>query len=302
MITGIAVDIKIFSRVDKLSNLLDSIRYREVETVYIADDGENTEERSKIYTKEYPFRLMVFKLQYDAGPEQCRAHIIKNLSEECLLIVDSDHRLPQEIVPLRTQIQTDESIGGVSELLHETNRIVAACHDLCQNDGPLIRDVRERNPVHIVGGHPFVPFDFILNVAMFRKECLDEYCWDSEYVIRKEHLDFYTGHSRNSDWIFSVYPTVLFGHDPGGDTAYIENRQDRRKLLESRGDFIDKWGYRDIVLGYTEWNSPPVHRPALRSLLKDVYKNSLLSSLSSIQKFIMGIRNWARHYRHCPHI
>jgi glycosyltransferase involved in cell wall biosynthesis len=302
MTADIAVGVKVFSRADKLSNLLDSIRHREVETVYIADDGEKTEEKSKIYAKEYPFELTVFDLPYDAGLGQGRAHIVKNLSEEYLLIVDSDHRLPEEIVPLRTQIQSDENIGGVSGLLHENDRIVATCHDLYQNDGLLIRDVRERKPVRTVGGHPFVPFDFIPNVAMFRKECLEEYCWDSEYVIGKEHLDFYTGHLRNSDWTFGVCPTVFFGHDPGGDTIYVENRQDRRKLLKSRRYFLDKWGYRDIVLGYTEWNSPPIHRPALRSLLKDVYKKSLLNSPSSIQNLIMGIRNRARHYRHRPPI
>lgn len=302
MTEDIAVGVKVFSRPTKLSNLLDSIKHQNIRTVYVADDGERTEEKSGIYNQEYPFELTVFDLPYDAGLGYGRAHIVENLSEDYLLIVDSDHQFPGDISPLHAQLRADQTIGGVGGLLYENERITATCHDLYENDGLLIRDVRERKPVHTIAGHPFVQFDFIPNVALFRKECVEEYCWDPEYVIGKEHLDFYTGHMENTDWTFGVCPTVLFEHHPGGDTKYVENRESRKKLLESRRYFLDKWGYRDIVLGYTEWDGPPIHRPTWGDILKNIYKKSLLASPSSVQNFIMRLRSEIRRYRHRPPI
>jgi glycosyltransferase involved in cell wall biosynthesis len=299
---NIAVGVKVFSRPNKLSNLLNSIDHQNITTVYVADDGERSKEKSRIYDQEYPFELTVFDLPYDAGLGQGRAHIVENFSEEYLLIVDSDHRLPEDISPLYAQLRANQTIGGVSGLLCENERITATCHDIYVKDGLLIRDVRERKPVHIVAGHPFVQFDFIPNIALFRKGCVEDYCWDPEYVIGKEHLDFYTGHMENTDWTFGVCPAVLFEHHPGGDTKYVKNRESRKKLLKSRRYFLDKWGYRDIVLGYTEWDGPPIYRPTWGDILKNIYKKSLLASPSSVQNFIMRLRSEIRRYRHRPPI
>lgn len=300
MSKNIAVGVKVFSRTGKLSALLDSIQHPEIETVYIADDGKQTAEKSEIYDREYSFKLEVFDLPYDAGLGRGRAHIVENLSEEYLLIVDSDHQLPENISPLHAQLQENKKVGGVSGLLFENQRITGHCHDLYEKDGLLIRDVREQKPVQYIANHPFIPFDFIPNVALFRKECLEDYCWDPEYIIGKEHLDFYTGHMKSTDWKFGVCPTVLFKHFPGGDTKYIENRESYRKLLESQKYFLDKWGYKNIVMGYTEWEDPSVHQPKWEHILYDIYKKSLLKSPSSAQNLIMRIRNRVRRYRHRP--
>lgn len=297
-----AVGVKVFSRVDKLSDLLDSIQHPEIKTVYIADDGEQTAEKSKIYDREYPFKLQVFDLPYDAGLGYGRAHIVDNLSEDYLLIVDSDHQLPGDISPLHSQLQEDKDIGGIGGLLYENKKITGSCHDLYERDGLLIRDVKESKPVYSIANHPFIPFDFIPNAALFRKKCIKDYCWDPEYVIGKEHVDFYIGHMKRTEWKFGVCPTIHFKHCPGGDTNYIENRENHRKLLESRNYFLDKWGYRNIVLGYTEWQEPSVNRPSWEHIFADIYKKSLLSSPTTLQNLIMVLRNRVRRFRSRPPI
>lgn len=293
----IAVGVKVFSRTEKLSNLLKSVGEQDIQTVYIADDGEMTDEKARIYERDYPFDLRVFDLPYDAGLGAGRAHIVDHLSEDYLLIVDSDHELLSDVSRLRDQLEQNDSIGGIGGLLYENQRITGHCHDLFENGDLLVRDVKQKKPVQNVAGHPFISFDFIPNVALFRRECLEEYCWDSEYVIGKEHLDFYVGHLKGTTWEFGVCPTVLFGHYPGGDTTYVENRESYRKLMKSREYFLEKWGYDDIVLGFTEWNEPNLQQPSWRELATILTKKVLLSAPRPIQKTLMRARNRIRRRR-----
>jgi glycosyltransferase involved in cell wall biosynthesis len=296
----IAVGVKVFSRTEKLQNLLESIEQQDIGAVYVADDGEMTEEKSTLYGQDFEFDLTVYDLPYDAGLGYGRAHIVENFTEEYLLVVDSDHELIGDVTILRDQLEASESLGGVGGLLYEHERIAGTCHNLHENGDVLIRTVRDRPATQMLSNHPFVPFDFIPNVALFKRSCLEDYCWDPEYVIGKEHLDFYIGHKRQTDWQFGVCPTVLFGHYPGGDSAYIENRESYQKLQNSRSYFLEKWGYEQILLGYTDWESPPVHEPSLGDIGTDIVKQLLLAAPESVQKHLMRVRNSVRRYRSLP--
>jgi hypothetical protein len=296
----IAVGVKIFSRVEKLEQLLASIDPYPIDTVYVADDGEMTDAKSELYGRAFEFDLTVFDLPYDAGLGDGRAHIVENSSEEYLLVVDSDHELLGRVTALRDQLEADKRLGGVAGLLYEDGTVAGTCHDLFTSGDMLVRTVREPKEVRLLGGEPFVPYEFVPNTALFRRACLEDYCWDPEYVIGKEHVDFFVGHRRTTDWQFGVNPTVLFGHDPGGDSRYVENRDSYEKLQRSREYFLEKWGFDRILLGFTDWEDRRAAEPTGAGLGTDVAKKLLLAAPPSVQAPLQRTRDAVRRWRRLP--
>lgn len=247
----VALGVTVFKRTEKLRALLESAEGTVVGRVYVADDGD-TADRADLYAEEFDFDLDVIDLPYDAGLGRGRQQLVKHLEEEYLLVTDSDHRIPDNVGVLIDQIEADPDLGGVGGLFLEHGHLSGMCHDIYEDDGLLIRDTPPEKHVRTLAGHPFVEFDFIPNVAVFRRECLEDYTWDPEYVIGKEHLDFYVGHHRTTDWNFGVCPRVLFPHDPGGDDDFLDTRHDPSRLLRSKQYFLEKWGY-DQVLREHYW-------------------------------------------------
>lgn len=242
----VALGVKVFKRTDKLEDLFDSIEESQLEKVYVADDGE-TEEREHLYSSDkYTFTLEVIDLEYDAGLGYGRQQIVEQLEEKYLLIVDSDHTLPSNLEELYTILQSDESIGGVSGLILEHGFLKGMCHDIYIEGDYLYRDVRESKSQETVGESTFVEFEFIPNAALFRAEVFDDYVWDEEFVIGGEHLDFYIGHLE-TDWRFGVCPEVLFNHNPGGSTEYLQNRGNPFKVESSETYLQDKWDLQAII-------------------------------------------------------
>lgn len=295
----VAVAVKVFSRADKLGQLLDSVAQSPISSVYVADDGEPTEEKDRLYEQSYPFDLTVLDLEYDAGLGYGRNRIVEASDEEFLLVVDSDHEIPTNVSILRDQLEARPAVGGVSGLLYEHKSIQGVCHDLYENGDVLVRDVREDKSVDFVGG-PLVEFDFLPNVALFRRACLEEQAWDPEYVIGKEHIDFYVAHKRRTDWSFCVSPTVLFPHHPGGDESYTVNRQNMKKLTHSKSYFLEKWGYRQTVLGQTDWVDGTSPRLSAQNVLTDAVKTLLLSLPPAVQTRIMDLRDRYRRRKRLP--
>lgn len=256
----VAMGVKVFKRTEKLEQLLRSAEDTVIDAVYVADDGE-TEHRTELYEREYSFELHILNLAYDAGLGFGRKRIVETVDEEYLLIVDSDHTIPHNVAQLGKQLAVRPEIGGVSGLLLEEGNLRGLCHDLWVEDNVLIRGLKDRTRVTEVAGYPFVRFDFIPNAAMFRVDCLRDYCWDPQYQIEKEHLDFYVGHLKQTEWEFGTCPEVLFGHHPYGNTEYISNRGSPEKAFESKQYFDQKWNFRQIImrdswLGMTDRSLP----------------------------------------------
>jgi len=267
---AIALGTVVFKRTGRIEQLLASIG-PPIETVYVADNGQITDERAAVYDRDYPFDLEVLDLAYDSGLGHGRNEIVSQTTEEYLAIVDCDMTMPANIDYLAAQLDARPDLGGVSGLLFEDGGVVGACCDLYEADGLLFKDIRGGKESASVGGHPFVEFDFVPNAAMFRMACLDSYSWDPEYRFGSEHLDFYVAHKKRTDWTFGTCPAVVFPHFPGGNQEYMDARKGERdqKARHSRQYFLDKWGYRRAVPLQSRWvesfSDPRFHR--LRFLL-----------------------------------
>lgn len=296
----VALATKVFSRADKLGALLESAAAAGIQQVYVADDGEPSERKQELYESEYPFELTVLDLEYDAGLGRGRNRIFEVSDAPYLLVVDSDHRVPPNVSTLVAQAEARPDLGGISGLLYEDGKIRGTCHDLHERSNILVRDVQADKSVELVTGAPLIEFDFLPNVVLLRRDCLRDQAWDDEYVIGKEHLDFYVAHARRTDWEFAISPTVLFEHRPGGDPGYVANRESQAKLERSKSYFLDKWGYRQILLGQTDWADATTPLWTSRRLAAWVVKRMLLSLPPALQATLMDIRDSVRGRRSRP--
>jgi len=238
----VAVGVTVFKRIDRLSKLLKSVDPEFASIVYVADDGESTEKKEEVYERSYPFDLEVFDLPFDAGLGAGRDRIVRELDEEFLLLMDSDMQMPENTTVLFDQLQADQTLGGVCGLFVEKERIfTSGCIDIYEENGVCSLELRDRKEVDLVANHPLFKFDMIANASLFRRECLEDYSWDPEYVIGREHVDFYMGHKRQTNWKFGLCPSVLFPHNPGGSNEFLKHRWNDEKYDAATEYFLQKW-------------------------------------------------------------
>lgn len=294
--TELALGVTVFRRTNKLRNLLDSIDDQPIETVYVADQGEMTEEKEDLYTQEYPFELEIFDLEFNVGTGYCRWIVAEESTEEYLLIADSDNEIPDNVAILVDQLEARPDMGGVGGILAEPDRIWCASHDLREEGDVLVRGTDTEKETQIVAGAPLVRFDVLPNITVFRRECLDDYAWDKDYPAY-QHIDFYVGHKKQTDWSFGVCPKVIFEHYPGGSQNYTSFRNDTERLWMGKQMFLEKWDYRQIVLGHTAWLQTQTRPPSKHSILTDLAKSFIRELPIETQARIVDARDRVRTWQ-----
>lgn len=297
----IALGATVFQREEKVANLLGSIDPDSpIKTVYLGDNGKITKRKEEVYAKDYPFELEILDLEFDSGLGYSRRQIVEQSEEPYLLIVDSDVKIPHNVDQLHTILQNRPDLGGVGGVLIEDDQIRSDCYDLF-NEGPLLmKDIREPKQVQEVAGLSLVEFDQIQNVAMYRKECLEDYCWDSEYRIGWEHTDFFLGHKENTTWSFGVCPEVMFRHYPGGDLEYMSKRRDIERLRQTKEYFLKKWGYEQVLMGQVNWLQTNDGVASQQQFVEQLLKHLILSLPTGIQVSLMNLRDSLRKIRGKP--
>ncbi|WP_164471567.1 glycosyltransferase family 2 protein [Halosimplex salinum] len=296
--SSVALGVPVYERTEKLRNLLESAGHVPIDTVYVADNG-HTEEREAVYDTDYEFDLVVLDVEYDSGLGNCRRTVVDSLEEDYLVIADSDHTIPENVDTLVHQLEARPAFGGICGLLFEHGGLRGTCHDLYEKDDVLIRDIRGKD-AELVAGQPLFEFDFLQNVAAFRRECVEEYAWDPNLQQGKPHLDFYVGHKRRTDWRFGCCPAVQFPHYPGGSSSYTANRNKRERLMDAREYFLDKWGYRQIVYGQLEWLETQDRLPSDGRVAELLAKRVLTRLPVDVQAKVTDARQFARRLTNRP--
>lgn len=275
----IALGVIVLNRVDKLRGLLDSAIDKNIDSVYIADNGRESEEKDELYNKSYPFDVTVLDLEYDVGLGYCRNTIVDELSEEYLLMADSDHELSNNIDILLQLLRAKPSLGGVAGSVIEPSRgrIWQSAKDFRMIDQILVKgnDI-ETKEIEVIDGYPFVEFDFIPYPTLYKSECLDDYAWDPDIKINFAHGDFYVHHWMNTDWTFGVAPEVCFRHYPGGDREYSSRKHDTAKRQNAKNYFLSKWDLDDYRTDGGYWydtryrhRSRPLHERVVQTYSND---------------------------------
>lgn len=253
---SVALGTKVFSRENKLKNLLESVESHPIDRVIVADDGAPSERKTDVLSADWEFELTVLDMEYDAGLGAGRKAMVDELTEEYLFIMDTDHELPPHVMTLLDVLRADERRGGVAGSIFEPrrSRIYDGCRDFEESsDGRTLRFLSPEKEIHYVNDWAYIPYDFIPNAAVFRREAVVDYCWDAEYVIGWEHGDFYVGHWKETDWEFGLCPDVLIRHYPGGSDDYVNNRESDVKNERSYEYFLGKWGYDEVEYQGVGW-------------------------------------------------
>jgi hypothetical protein len=261
-----------------------------------------TERKQEIYNEDYEFDLEVLDLEFDAGLGHSRRKIVERSDEPYLLIVDSDVRIPHNVSDLYTILQRRPDLGGVGGVLIESDQIRSDCYDLFDRGSLLVKDIREPKQVQEVAELPLVEFDQIQNVALYRRDCLEDYCWDSSYTIGWEHTDFFLGHKKQTEWSFGVCPEVMFRHYPGGDTGYKSKRQSKERIRKTKKYFLKKWGYEQVLMGQVNWLQTNSGLPTKQRLVEQLIKHVIFSLPSSLKISSMKLRDTLRYLRGKPPI
>lgn len=248
---SLAAGVTVFKRTGRTRQFLNSIDDQPIDTVYVADNGEIPPERWNLYEEDWPFTLEVLDLEYDSGLGYSREQIVEVATEDYLLIADNDMVVPSNVAVILDQLKEKPKYGGISGVLLEEGLLRSGSWDLYEgglwdSDDVIMLDIRNQKHIEEISGAPLATFDFITNAAIFRMDCLEDYCWDPEFVV-EEHLDFYVGHMKQTDWKFGVCPEVLFKHFPGGADDYTNVRDSDDRVGQYRRRCLDKWGYRKRI-------------------------------------------------------
>lgn len=292
----LALGTKVFSRTDNLRGLLETLP-DVFASVYIADDGDMSPEKKQLYDKA---DINVINLEYDAGISTGRNAIVEKAIEDYLCIVDPDHRIPSNVTKLVDQLDAADYLGGIGGVLvePEPNRIRYEAQDFAERDDgrTLVRSpmVRDKN-IGTIEGSPFVPFDFIPNAAVFRREVLVDYPWDEEFVIEGEHLDFYLTHWKQSEWSFGINPAVQFLHYPGGGADYMAERASSEKETASKEYLLEKWSYDHIDLDSYTWTTITGERRGHMTLPENALRIARERGIAELLR--KGIQFTRRKYR-----
>lgn len=240
---GITVGVPMFSRETALRNFLESVPAY-VDEVLVADNGETVDRR--LYARAYATDVRVLDLPYDCGIGACRAALVEACDSEYLWLGDSDMEFSSasDLQTLRSILNANPGLGGVSGWLREGETIRSGAKDLVQHGDTLLKTIPEsptvsQNPV------PHARFDFIPQCGLFRMACFEDYSYDPD-IYNSEHLDFFYGHLQ-TDWAFASTPAVLIQHH-----KHIDEEYRQRKRGENRVDFDvmqSKWGFSEVHPG-----------------------------------------------------
>jgi len=247
----ITIGIKTFYRMEKLRNALESLVETGVNEVIVADDGPKNSEKEKIYKEMAELLpLRVLKLPYDSGLAYGRNRTVEVTKTPYLFIMDDDMEVlnKKSIFFMKQILENNKKLGAVGGLLIENRRIKSGAHNLEYKNSYIVRDVPS-DTIHIefVNGIPYMKFDQIMNVALFRMKCLKDYSWDDYYKINFEHLDFYWAHKKLGKWEFAITPIAFFTHNPGGDKTYKKFRLNTERYKQSKEYLLKKWNLEGVI-------------------------------------------------------
>lgn len=248
-----AVGIKTFLRPSALDACLASLCGISWKEVIIADDNGDSlqDEYTEVYRKyDKWLPLHVVKLPFGSGLAKGRNAIVTACSSKYIMIMDDDLCLRAGVHELRSVLEDDESLGGVSCVLIEDGRPICNACDLFIRGGYVIKEMYRLPEVkRTVEGARYMRFDFIQNCTLFRRSCLEELPWDPKYIIGKEHVDFFLRHKMYSQWGFALCLESYAVHRPSDRGQEYDRFRRGEALRESEEYFRDKFGVRDVVEG-----------------------------------------------------
>jgi len=199
----VAVGIKTFMREYNLFRTIQAIRekFPYPYTLYIADDSDVTDEKSRVYAELEAEGHKIIRLPFNSGISAGRNAIIREATEDYVLIMDDDIDIgsPETIRNMKAVLDSAPDIGVVAGVLrHEIsdkafgNENYSKGIDFTLEEGVLCRETGRRE-VKQVDGIRYRESDQVVNFFLAKREVFNDVRWDNNIKVEWEHMDFFIG-------------------------------------------------------------------------------------------------------------
>jgi len=249
VLDDIAVCVPVLSRSEALTQFIESVPAG-VSRVIVADNGPPGE-HEHVYSRDWNVDIDVLDLDHDIGIGACRAALTEAVDEPYLWMGDCDMEFVdggRDLRVLRTVLDSDPDLGGVSGWLVEGDTVRSGARDLKIVGGTAIKAGGDPDVAH--RPYPHARFAFIPQCGLFRRATFGAYDYDPD-IDAYEHIDFFLGHQRRARWRFASTPAVQIMHHRDIDPEYRE-RHGRHN--DGAGRLATKWGVERTAAGsVSDW-------------------------------------------------
>jgi len=262
----IAVFIKTFMREETFFNCIKSvmqymsnnnISYR----IYIADDGEISEKKKKLYENLRCKGHIILELPFNTGASKSRNLLLGELQDErYVLRMDDDFELTNEtnILAMKKIINKKPKIGVVADLERQigigksvfSKQISPYQGFFIKKGTKLVKKIVPLNKFDYfyVDGIKCAKCDFSRNMLLIRRDIFKKIKWEEKLKFAGEHLDFML-QIKHSPWDLVFTPLSIHLHRED-----IENSNksiySKTKIANMERDIIykKKWNIERIVV------------------------------------------------------
>ncbi|MCE7738385.1 MAG: glycosyltransferase family 2 protein [Candidatus Heimdallarchaeota archaeon] len=250
----VVANIKTFIRPKKFRTCLECVVNAGVKYIIVGYDGFDSlyeehlqichefDDNAQITFKRYPFNF---------GLANVRNAMYNEANKPFILQVDDDNYIPSNTLEVVPFLEKHPEIGGVGlgwiYTQDEKPTITMDAVDLEIVGNCLLKTMKNPKNAERMGSLYFVyPFEYIPNIAIFRRGMFEEIQWDNNYIIGGEHVDFYLNLKNRTKWQMAICLSTYAIHDFGPDKdrekeEYIAFRAGKN-WQASEDRFAKKWG------------------------------------------------------------
>jgi glycosyltransferase involved in cell wall biosynthesis len=233
----VAIGIKTFLREGNFFRTIQKIKenFPYLYKLYIADDGYISPKKQGLYEELESQGHEVTCLPFNVGISAGRNHIVKNVKENYIFIMDDDIGIdsPDAIKNMKKVLDSDENIGVVAGMLfHEISGKSFANDnytyrgiDLSLDRGLLVREASD-HPVKKVDGVKYRYADQVVNFFLAKREVFEDVQWDARIKVEWEHMDFFLS-LKETPWKVAICldAKATHLHDKERDLEYNQYRR-----------------------------------------------------------------------------
>jgi hypothetical protein len=233
-------------------------------TLYIADDGDISEKKKKLYNKLHSKGHTVLEIPLNTGASKSRNMLLARLKDErYILRMDDDFEF-NELTNLKTMlkiVKQNRNIGIVADLEKQigfgkstfNNTISPYQGFLEMKDGVLYKRILPLSGFEYVKVNEikYAYCDFSRNMLLIRREVFDSIKWDNNIFFNGEHEDLMLQLKHHTTWrlVFTTESVHLHREDiPENNTHQKKKYYQIKKSINDKNYFYKKWGIRKEII------------------------------------------------------
>lgn len=261
----LAIFIKTFNREKALINCIESIE-KQLNNIeyryYIADDGEKTETKNKLYKDLRRSGNIIKELNYNIGASKSRNILLKSLQDEkYILRLDDDFEFTDEtnLTAMIKILEKNKNISAVADLERQigngksvfSGEISPWQGFFFKKNKTLVKKAVDLNDFIYFNcsDYQYAYCDFARNFILIKREVFDEISWDEKISFAKEHEDFMLSLKKTgNNLVFTPNSTHLHRDDIVSSKNYINVKSNEKNQERSIENFNKKWGFKEVKI------------------------------------------------------